>query len=313
MRTCLNCNTFLLKNAKFCHVCGTKAEEPVFDCPSCRTSNPKTAKFCISCGNNFKNKEQESTIYDGKYKLDFSNTKYLHNEIRQHFIDYLREGIEAEQNPKKYSEYLEAFYHPSFRDSFEKKAKQLAEEAFTIHSGPSKNVSAEIDFLLNKNFDNLYELFIIKYCPHLNEVKLPEAILKYQDLRRGEFDLEDMIFDFLNLEDESESYYFDFITMPEAKLKNAVKSFLFPAGKKEKILVICDQTVFGSCKEGFGITDTGLYWKAHFNKPKYIHFDKIEDVKREGDWLSINSAYFHVSKSVNLKLLKLLKKLKSIM
>ena len=154
---------------------------------------------------------------------------------------------------------------------------------------------------------------MVVYCRHLNEVTLPEAILKYATAKPNEYDMKQLIFDYLDLDKETgNTFYYNFVTMPSVKLKNAVKSFLFAADKTENPLLICDQSVFGSCKEGFGITDRGIYWKAHFNKPAFARFHQITEISRQNEWISINENYFHVSKTLNTKILKLLKKLKSL-
>ena len=68
--------------------------------------------------------------------------------------------------------------------------------------------------------------------------------------------------------------------MPVAKIRNASQNFLFPS-RDEPILVICDQTVFGSCREGFAFTTKALYWKAHFNKAQKVYFKELYENNRQ--------------------------------
>lgn len=311
----------MLDHARYCHQCGSKVAAANVTCPSCQSENPANATFCSQCGQVLgggqRAQQQQGAPNTGSrpasYKFDFSNIKFIVNDIRQYFFAALQRQLADEQNPKKYPDYLDVFYNCPFRGNFEKRAAQLAEELQDLNKRRGPQAQAEIDRLMDRTFDALLDHFILVYCKHLNELQLPEAILKYATAKAGEFPTAQIIFDYLDLNHETEAtYYLDFVTMPAIKLKNAVKSFLFNAGKEENPLLICDQTIFGSCKEGFCLTDRGIYWKAHFNKPGFARYAQLEEVVRQSDWISINGQYFHVSKGMNVKILKLLKKLKTL-
>ena len=156
----------------------------------------------------------------------------------------------------------------------------------------------------------MLDYFIIRYCQDLNEIPLPEAILKYQDLSLEQIDLFEMIPDYLNFDQEEEKVFTDFLKMPLDKLKNASQSFLFPQ-KNEKILFICDQSLLGSCKEGFAMTEKALYWKAHLEKARVVQYNQLAKIERTKDWINVNDHFFNVNPSLNLKMMKLLKKLRS--
>jgi hypothetical protein len=138
---------------------------------------------------------------------------------------------------------------------------------------------------------------------------LPEAILKYQGLKKEQIDLGQMISDYLDFENEDESVFFDFVSMPAKKLKNAADSFLHPK-KGEIIHFICDLSILGSCKDGFAMTNQCIYWEMPVEKKQRVYFSKIKKIKREEDWITINGIFFNANKSLNLKLIRLLKKLK---
>ena len=72
-------------------------------------------------------------------------------------------------------------------------------------------------------------------------------------------------------------------------------------------MLIADQTIFGSCKEGFSLTEKGIYWKAHFEKANKVFFQEITSIKKEKDWITINGHFFNVSPSMNIKMMKLLR------
>ena len=280
MNSCHYCHTELVKNARFCHNCGRKV---VFT----------------------------FVIYEVKYDLDFKETSSLAPSIQKYFFEAFQNRIAEEHDSKSYPDYLNKFQQSEIGKKIDLRISQLAEEAYSIHARQGPQVAREIDDLLDKNFQQILDHFIILNAKDLNTVFLKEEILSYLHLQQGEFDLRQMILDYLDLENEQESYYTDFIIMPSTKLKNASKAFLFP-DKDEKIMLIMDQTVFGSCKEGFAMTEKGIYWKAHFEKAPQVFYKSLTEIKREKDWITINGNYFNVTPSINLKMLKLLKKLKEV-
>ncbi|MGB1217033.1 MAG: zinc ribbon domain-containing protein [Saprospiraceae bacterium] len=308
---CTNCKTTIIKDARFCHGCGEKIEGKPIDCPSCTHKNEPNAKFCSKCGCALAYSNDFATIdYTPKFPLNFEHINKIPEQIGGHFFAQLKQRLRDEHDVKKYEDYVSIFYDSGFDNRFNIRASQLAEEAYTIHCRQDVSIQPEIDALLTRNFEGLLDHFIIMQCNHLNEFPLSESILKYENSTQTDVNLSEMIFDYLQIEEESnEKLFLDFVSMPTVKLKNAAKSFLF-ADKKEKVYLICDQTVFGSCKEGFAITERGIYWKAHFNRAYRVHFDNLQEIKREKDWISINGRYFHVNNRFNLKLLKLLKRLK---
>ncbi len=308
---CPNCKTTIIKDARFCHGCGEKIEGKPIVCPSCTHTNEPNAKFCSTCGCALAYSNDFSTIdYTPKFPLNFEHINKIPEQIGGHFFAQLKQRLRDEHDVSKYEDYVTIFYDSGFDNRFNIRAAQLAEEAYTIHLRQDASIQPEIDALLTRNFEGLLDHFIITQCNHLNQFPLSESILKYENLTQTDVNLSEMIFDYLQIEEETdEKFFMDFVSMPTVKLRNAAKSFLF-ADKKEKVYLICDQTVFGSCKEGFAITERGIYWKAHFNRAYRVHFDNLQEIKREKDWISINGRYFHVNPRFNLKLLKLLKRLK---
>ena len=288
MRNCQFCDTELLEMARFCHHCGAKVKVS--------KTTPTTT---------------ESTDYQSKYPLDFRRIKGLSSTIKQYFIQALDQRIKETQNPKLKKDYLNRLLQSEFQKVFDLRARQLAEEAYTIHISQKKTVPQEIDQLLSKSFNGLLDYFIVKYCQDLNEVNIPNEALKYEGQKKEDFDLQKMVVDFLDLEKEAIQIYTDFIKMPLRKLQNASRTFLFPA-KDEKVLLIADQTVFGTCREGFALTEDALYWKAHFKEAQKVFYHQIETIKKEKDWLLINDVFFNVNPSVNGKMIFLLNRLKTI-
>ncbi len=304
MRNCPSCQSELPENARFCPQCGEKVFEETLTCPDCGAENAINAKFCFHCGMEFFI-NQPPPMNDIFRENPVENIEQL---LVDDFKEAFKERIEAEHNPTNYDKYVKRFNHSDFKTGFEFRMKQLAEQVQQLREQGS---SQDEQPFIQKAYEDLLDYFIIHYCQDLNEIVLPETILKYQNIKEEDIDLGQMIMDYLDFGNEEETVYTDFVAMPFQKLKNATDSFLFPH-KEEKILFICDQTVLGSLKEGFALTEAAIYWKAHFEPAQSFTFPEIAEVKRQEDWLTINGHFFNVNKSVNLKLMKLLKKLKRI-
>lgn len=287
MRNCQFCDTEILDDARFCHHCGAKVKV-------------------------LKTRSTEATpAYEAKYPLNFRKIKGLSSTIKQYFVQALDQRIKETQNPKRKKDYMNRLMQSDFQQVFDLRARQLAEEAYTIHVTQKPTIPQEVDQLLNKSFDGLLDYFMVKYCQDLNEVNIPDEALKYEGQNKADFDLQKMVIDFLDLKDEEVQIYTDFIKMPLRKLQNASRNFLFPA-KDEKVLLVADQTVFGTCREGFALTEDALYWKAHFKEAQKVFYHQIESIKKEKDWLLINGIFFNVNQSVNGKMVFLLNRLKAI-
>lgn len=234
----------------------------------------------------------------------------LEEEIFQKFADAFEKQIKTEQNPTKYNEYVDRFEASDFKLSFEFRVKQLAEEVQKIRQDKSDLLQNEDD-LLERAFTELTDYFIIRYCEDLNSVHLSENILQYQNIAAENIDLSNMILDYLDFDNENERVNFDFIKMPLKRLQNASKNYLFPE-KGEKIFFICDQTMLGSGKEGFAMTEKAIYWKMQFENAERVYYKNLQTVEPQKNWITINDMFFNANPSLNVKLMKLLKKLKTV-
>lgn len=271
-------------------------------CPNCQTSLPDDARFCIQCGvpQAQDGKKEHSFIVDWEQDLT--------SQISAHFFATLEEKVHSEYGQDDHLPFSERVYGSGFRDIVERRARQVGEKLenqLQLDAISLRTANKKVEGLL----EELTDFYVIRYCQDLLDNPLPEGILKYQHLPLAEIDLFQMVLDYLDFAHESEIVYTDFLIMPVDKLKNAGQSFLFPE-KKEKILLICDQSLFGSCKEGFALTEKGIYWKAHLQKARQVSYDQLQRVEREKDWININGYFFNVNPSLNQKMLKLLKKLR---
>lgn len=304
MRKCTACQHPLLDKARFCHECGAKVTKEKLICTQCGDENPLTAKFCRACGFNFLEKESINELFEDL------PTQELEKEIADAFFEHLKYKIKEEQSETLQEEYINIYEKSDFKFSFEIKVKQLAEDVAKSRQTPDYQ-PIKTRSKLEKIFEDLSDFFIIHYCADLNPIFLPEKILLYRDANREDTNLLQMIEDYLGLSEmEGITYYTNFLEMPIDRLKKAGKSFLFPE-KEEKILLICDQSVLGSLKEGFAFTEKAIYWRMHFEPARKVSYENITEIKREKDWITINGHFFNTTNHLNIRTMKLLKKLKN--
>lgn len=267
-------------------------------CINCGTQLPKVAKFCFNCG------VPQPTAAAKKVLYTIDPQQSVEEQIVDQFFHALKYRIEEQHKPNQYKDYLELVYQSRFMETVHLRAAQLATEI------AQKQLNYfQISRFLEERYEALLDYFVIHHGKNLNQVHLPEAILKYEGLTLSQINLVQLIFDYLDFGSEEETYYTDFFYMPVKKIRNASQSFLFTA-KEEKIFFISDQSILGSCREGFAMTEMALYWKFQFHPSSRVYYDKLDTIEREKTWININSMFFHVNTSIDLKMLKLLKKLK---
>ncbi len=307
MKNCRSCHQAIPDNARFCPYCGKSVIETTVTCPSCGEENDLDEKNCLHCGFALLGKKQQAPPPKNDI-FENSSTESTEQEIADRFSLAFERRLAEEHAPKLHGEYIERFYKSDFRKSVDFRIQQLAEELRRL-SGVREELEIKKNKLLKPALEELIDYFIVQYCADLNEAHFPEYILKYQGLSRDKVHLAQMALDYLDFEHEDESLYTDFVTMPSHKLKNAAQSFLKPK-KGETIYFICDLSVLGSCKDGFAMTNDCLYWKMPFEKAQRVYFKNLEEIKRQEDWITINGIFFNANKSLNLKLMRLLKKLR---
>lgn len=297
-------------DARFCPYCGTFFIEETFDCPRCGSENDMHAIACINCHLPFAANSPKQETFDPKAKLEdlFDNThqENMEQNIADRFSLALERRLKDEHAPSLHNTYIDRFYKTDFRSTVDFRIKQLAEQA----QRSSFNDSQRFNFA-NPAFEELIDYFIVRYCADINEALFDEKILRYQGRSKDNIAVGEMVMDYLGFENEQESVFTDFVSMPSNKLKNAAESFLFPQ-KGETIFFICDLSTFANCKDGFAMTRDCIYWKMPFEKKQRVYYKNLEEIKRQEDWIVINGIFFNANKTLNLKLLRLLKKLKEL-
>lgn len=308
MSNCHHCTTQLLDKAKFCHNCGTKVNsKPAIPCPSCNTINPSETSYCLQCGTSMEAPISSlDTNYKTTYPLSFKDTKSLPAQINTHFLKALNRRINIDYPSSTFNDYVNIFHESDFKHFFDQKANLLAEATYTIHAKQMPSEPMDIDILLNSHFDRLLNQFLSQYCQKLTGESLPSNPSFYDD--SVSVNSHQMAINFLVPEEQKEKYYTDLETITPIKLQNAKDSFLF-AQPDETIFLIYDQTVYGSCREGFALTDKALFWKSHFKQAHQVYFADLKILEKQGSGLNINNLFFDVDSGVNGRVLHYLKRI----
>ena len=307
MSSCRKCQQEIPDNARFCPFCATPVIEETYICPSCGVENDMQLTECSGCGFSFSTDNKAETKVEVNDIFDTSHMKGLQQEVADKFSIAFEKRLKEEHKRSLHGAYIDRFFKSDFRTSADYRIQQLAEHIQSLR-GEKKEIEKDKKRILNVAFEELIDFFIIRYCADLNETVFPEAILKYQGLERDKIDIGQMIHDYLGFENEDESVFFDFVSMPAKKLKNAADSYLIPK-KKDRLYFICDLSLLGNCKDGFAMTTEAIFWKMPMEKKQRVFYKKLKEIKREEDWITINGIFFNANHSLNLKLIRLLKKL----
>jgi hypothetical protein len=79
-----------------------------------------------------------------------------------------------------------------------------------------------------------------------------------------------------------EKNFFITVGIPNKKLHNALKSYGYNVSKEEELLVLCDDTLLGSAKNGFLITNRSFYCSEFLGEKKSIRLHDIYSVFAQG-------------------------------
>lgn len=274
-------------------------------CHRCHKELPENARFCLNCG-----AEQKAAAASASESVIIDPAKDVSRQFSEQFFVHLKQRLQEEHHPDMFQAYSERVYESTYRDRISQKGEKLQTQVRQREAQGQLDIKKFNRYVLDVLQDMLDE-FIIRFCEDLNSVHLPQAILKYQQKEWAEISVYRLVMDYLDFAHEREKPYTDFLKMPVEKLKNAGNHFLFPA-RKEKILFIVDTSLLGNCKEGFAMTEHALYWKFPLQKARLVNYDRLDKVERVEDWITINGFFFNVNPSINLKMQKLLKKIRRL-
>lgn len=247
-------------------------------CPFCahEVHDPK-ARFCPACGRKL-------------YGADDPAGPGAAVPLADAFLRRLQHRLKEEHPGSDFTRLAEHFYASGFRDML---AQQ--QEEYLLPPGEAF-------------WEDALDTFIIYFGREVLAHALPEAILRYQGKRKEEIHLQTMIWDFLAPAEEQDRFYRDMTQMPLEVLQNASRFFLTPM-PRERIYLLCDQSILANGQEGFAFTDLALYWKAYLHSARRVAYADIEEVSRKKSWLLINGHFFDGGSGLNAKVMRLLNKL----
>ncbi len=315
---CLHCGTQLLANARFCHACGESAEPAIIQCQTCGSDNPREAKFCANCGSKLHEHNENINPPNPpqrtpRYNLDFGDLPTLPTQLKTAFLQYLRQALDHDGETDKLPQYEQAFEDSGFRQAyFEEQALAWTVDFEGIYTSLGREAFARIESELERYFADSYTRFLVQYAQTLTPTPLSNRILFYLNKPTEQAKISSLIADFLDLDNEKESFYTQVIEIPLKKLKNAQESFFQPLYPNEIPLLFIDQTVWGSGRDGLILTEHALYWKAAFHRPAFVPYRQLQTLRRFNTYIEINGIYLNVSPTFNYKLLKMLQKVQQL-
>lgn len=314
-RYCPACATKLPPAARFCFQCGHPQEAPGTRAPKSPLAKPEAA------GRLHEAPQEEILVLEelprepvppqqpppkAKPARDTTgaSVKVSITDLKQDFRATLQDRLTAYFGARSHRKYLQRL---SEDETFQRlRDGSLSNLHRWLKTAPPPAAAAQRQ---RDTFADLVEYFIVESAGDLSKGIFPQRLLRYQSTDWEKVDLFQLAMDYLDFERESETVYTDFVTMPSRALKNASQSFL-KAGKDERIFLICDQSLISRAKNGFAVTDSGLYWKSVFQPPGATIFTTLSEVRMEQGHLVIDGQYFDAGGRLNLKMALLLDKLR---
>ncbi len=158
---------------------------------------------------------------------------------------------------------------------------------------------------------DLVEYFVVETAGEIHGQQFPQRLLRYQGVDWKKVDLFRLVQDYLAFDAEVDVVYTDFVTIPPKVLRNATEQYL-RATRDERVYFICDQSLFGSGKQGFAMTDSALYWKNMLHSAGQVMYTTLKRVEPAGDHLLLDGQYFDAGSRLNLRVALLLDKLRRL-
>lgn len=308
---CTDCGTALPVAARFCYVCGmpqigtpheVSPEEPsateVLELPELPDE---------SAGRDEENAADAATrevAEEAPAEAATGTQESSVGELRKIFRQFLENRVRALFGAAAASHYLRfASEDNTFGLVRDGSLYKLADWLNDCSDGDLARMRRE------NTFADLTEYFIVATAGHLSGNVLPQRLLRHQSVNWQTADLFRLVMDYLDFDSEQETVYTDFVTMPERALKNATRIFLHTS-RDERVFFVCDQSLISQAKNGFAITDAGIYWKNVLQPPGAATFTTMPPPAFEDGHLVIDGQFFDAGARLNLKVAVLLDKLR---
>jgi len=336
MSTCSTCHQSILSNAQFCHNCGSSQSDS--DCSNCGYLNPSGWVRCENCGLAPGMTSEHTGEYNKNFIIDFREIPNIQPQIEKHFNEFLNQKTKEEFGTEAMCDYLSIFKKSDYPEDVREMAAKLAEQVYTIHCQQNELVQKNIDELLIQTFSSVVDEFFLSYC--YNDEPLPGEIedenstastsaqtptrnidaadlpLPTQDREidtssnqgqtTNQYPVIKNVPAYFDVDNNPYKMYIDLNKMPIRILDEVKKNFLFNA-PEERVLLIYDDTVFGSGSTGFALTEYGVYWKTHFQNAHRTYYQEIMNLEMDGSKLEINNTLFDIDAAVNHKVYDYLK------
>ena len=227
-------------------------------------------------------------------------------ELRAELEDRLGERLSAYFGAAALPEYLQRYHRA---ENFHRiRDANLQQLSAWINARPP---GAEAGRRKRRALGELIEYFIVESAADLHGNHFPQHVLRYQGAEWDRTDLYRLVMDYLNFREGAERVYTDFVTIPPKVLKRASEGYL-RTGPDERLFFICDQGILGAGKQGFAMTDAGIYWKNVMQPAGAATYTTLREVSRKQDHLLIDGQYFDAGEPLNLRVALLLDKLRRL-
>ena len=306
--------------------------DPTQTCPNCGTENPLSAKFCLNCGHNLRKPEPIpepviETVTEPEPEPEIVTEpeptpepesipppspaappplEFLHltpADLKQRFREHLYERLHA-----YFGERGSRRFWSRFEQDDEFLALRNSSLTALSNSLNGKPDNPENNRRIEDALADLVEYFIVERCKDIHKELFAQRLLRHQSIDWNTADLFQVVMDYLDLDNEAEKVYTDFIRMSPKVLRRVTDSFL-KAGRDERVFVIVDQSLLGNGKNGFAVTDSGLYWKSMLQPAGAVTYTTVSEVRRNGDHLILDGQFFDAGPRLNLKVALLVDKL----
>lgn len=301
MSTCSTCQQSTISGASFCHHCGTSLGDS--DCLNCGYHNPSGWSRCENCGLAPGMTTEEVEEITKNFVIDFREIPNIQPQIEKYFYGFLAAKTRSEFGSHQVAKYLDLFQNSDYPNEVKEMAEGLSEKVYTIHCKQIPSIQREIDNLLTFTFSSYVNEFFVSYgsLDDSNPSQAPESDNPEETGQpiKQHFNKEKTR-DFFNGDNPSNKIYTDLNRLPARMLDEVKKNFLFNA-PEENVLLIFDDTVFGSGSTGFALTEKAVYWKSHFKDAQRVYFSEVHSLEMDNDTLLINDIVFEIETDMNRK------------
>jgi hypothetical protein len=210
--------------------------------------------------------------------------------------------------------YCKAFMDDAFRLAFVDISKvEFLEDKFILNDKEinfSMIDSSHRDLFAKALVVLVYRLIVEKCCPEEIRVKVKNKLKlnklhNYNQNPEIEFNIdrsktiEENIVAMLNMNCNMQIRKSVFVVLENDESKRrfngAIKAFKITPLPNEALFLLYDNTVFGSGKEGFLLTNEGIIYKNVFSKPKRILFNDINNIESKGNDLIIGEHNIYIN------------------